>query len=445
MITALSPLDGRYSSKTDELKPYFSEYALIKYRIIVEISFFMALSSEKKIKELPSFNDQELLLLSSIIQNFNEKEAQKVKDIEKITNHDVKAVEYYIKSKLEKTSLKEHLEFIHFTCTSEDINNLAYALMIKNSLIDVYLPQVNSIYIELSKMAKKWKNIPLLSRTHGQPATPTTIGKEFKIFQERLNKQIVQLKKQEVFGKLNGATGNFNAHVIAYPDVNWNIFSEKFIKRLGLSANLTTSQIEPHDYMAEIFDNIRRINVILLDFNRDMWLYISNSVFKQKLKKGEVGSSTMPHKVNPIDFENAEGNLGISNVLLDHFSNKLPISRLQRDLSDSTVQRNIGVVFGYSLLAYKSTLKGLSKLELNKDFILNELDHNWEVLAEAIQTVMRKYKVPKPYEKLKELTRGKKITEKDVISFVDKLEIPEKDKVFLKKLKPWTYLGLADK
>jgi adenylosuccinate lyase len=444
-ITSLSPLDGRYESKVAELQQYFSEYALIKYRIIVEISFFMALSSEKEIKEVDPFSNQELSFLSNILHDFNEQEAQKVKDIEQITNHDVKAVEYYLKEKLRQTSLKKYLEFIHFACTSEDINNLAYALMIKDALRNIYLPQINILSTEINKLAKKWKNIPMLSRTHGQPASPTTVGKEFKIFAERLLRQINFLNKQEILGKLNGATGNFNAHYVAYPKLNWFKFSEKFIKKLGLTPNLCTSQIEPHDFMAEIFDNIRRINTIILDFDRDLWMYISYNVFIQKLKEGEVGSSTMPHKVNPIDFENSEGNIGIANAFLNHFADKLPVSRMQRDLTDSTVQRNIGVALGYSILAYKSTTKGLSKLELNKKVIHDELDQNWEVLGEAIQTVMRKYKVDKPYERLKQLTRGKKIKANEIKEFLNDLPIPEEEKNQLRKLTPQTYIGGANK
>lgn len=445
MITSLSPLDGRYENKVKELFPYFSEYGLIKYRLIVEISFFMMLSSEAGIEELPPFSDKELEMLESIVENFNEKEAEKVKDIEKTTNHDVKAVEYYIKEKLEKTSLKKYTEFIHFACTSEDINNLSYALMLKGGVEDVLLPAMDGLNKKITQLAKEWQKTPLLSLTHGQPATPTTVGKELKVFAKRLQRQIDHLKKQEFFGKLNGATGTFSAHLAAYPSVNWMELSKNFIQNLGLTHNPLTTQIEEHDFQSEIFDTIARFNTILLDIDRDMWMYISRGVFKQKVVKGEVGSSTMPHKVNPIDFENSEGNLGLANAILRHLSEKLPISRMQRDLTDSTVQRNNGVALGYSLLAYKSTLKGLDKLELNKKFIQEELDRNWALLAEPIQTVMRKHAVPKAYEKLKELTRGKEVNEITVRNFIKNLDIPKEDRERLLKLTPATYIGMADK
>jgi len=445
MITALSPLDGRYQSKVQELVPFFSEYALIKYRLIVEVSFFMTLSAEKEIPELPAFSDKELKLLDDLIKNFNEKEAQRVKAIEKKTNHDVKAVEYYIKEKLEKTSLKKHLEFVHFACTSEDINNLAYALMLRGAGKHVMLPQIKEVLDAVKALARRWKRVPMLSLTHGQPATPTTVGKEFLIFASRLQRQYDQLKNQDVLGKINGASGNFNAHLSAYPKVNWLSLSKKFVQNLGLVYNPHTAQIEPHDFQSEIYDAVARINSILIDLDRDVWTYISRGLFKQKVVKGEVGSSAMPHKVNPIDFENSEGNLGLANSILRHMSEKLPLSRMQRDLSDSTVQRNIGVGLGYSILAYKSTLKGLAKLELNKKIIQDELDRNWVLLAEPIQTVMRKHGVPKAYEKLKELTRGKEISKETVRAFIKTLKIPEDDKKRLLKLTPATYTGLADK
>jgi adenylosuccinate lyase len=445
MITSLSPLDGRYESKVEELVPYFSEYALIKHRLIVEVSFFMALSAEKGIKELPPFSDKELKLLENLIKNFSEKEAQRVKAIEKKTNHDVKAVEYYIKEKLSKTSLKKHLEFVHFACTSEDINNLAYGLMLKNAGEHVILPEMKEMVDVLKYLARQWKGVPLLSLTHGQPATPTTVGKELKVAAARLERQLNHLKKQDILGKLNGASGNFNAHISAYPKVNWINLSKKFVQNLGLAYNPLTTQIEPHDYQSEIYDTVARFNAILIDLNRDIWAYISRGVFKQKVVKGEVGSSTMPHKVNPIDFENSEGNLGLANAILRHLSEKLPLSRLQRDLTDSTVQRNIGIGFGYSLLAYKSTLKGLSKLELNKKIIQEELDRNWALLAEPIQTVMRKNGVPEAYEKLKSLTRGKEIDKKAVQDFIRSLKLPKEDETRLLKLTPATYTGLAGK
>ena len=445
MITSLSPLDGRYQKKVAELAPYFSEYALIKYRLIVELSYFMTLAAESGIPELPSFSDKELKLLDDIVKNFDEKEAERVKVIEKKTNHDVKAVEYYIKEKLEKTSLKKNLEFIHFACTSEDINNLAYGLMLKGARDHVLLPQMKEVVKAVKGLAGKWKKIPMLSLTHGQPATPTTVGKEFMVFAARLERQLNHLKKQEILGKLNGASGNFNAHLSAYPKVNWQTLSKKFVQNLGLTYNPYTTQIEHHDYQSEFYDCVARFNAILIDLDRDMWSYISRGIFKQKVVKGEVGSSTMPHKVNPIDFENSEGNLGLANSMLRHLSEKLPCSRMQRDLTDSTVQRNIGVGLGYSLLAYKSTLKGLRKLELNKKVIQQELDQNWALLAEPIQTVMRKCGVPKPYEKLKELTRGKEISKESVQAFIKTLKIPSEDKKRLLKLTPATYIGLADK
>ena len=445
MITSLSPLDGRYANKVSELAPYFSEYALIKHRLMVEISWLMMLSSEPGIKELPHFSDKELKILESLIKNFDEEEANEVKKIEKTTNHDVKAVEYYMKKKLEKTTLKKHLEFIHFACTSEDINNLAYALMIQEAGNHVLLPVMNELNKKIIQLAKKWKKIPMLSLTHGQPASPTTVGKEFLVFANRLARQMKALDKQETLGKINGATGNFNAHLSAYPKVDWQKLSKKFVQNLGLVHNPITTQIEPHDFQSEICDGIARFNTILIDLDRDMWSYINRGVFKQNVIKGEIGSSTMPHKVNPIDFENSEGNLGLANSLLRHLSEKLPISRMQRDLTDSTVQRNIGVAWGYSILAYKSALKGLEKLELNKKVIQCELSANWMLLAEPIQTVMRKHAMPKAYEKLKELTRGKVIGQKEVQAFIKSLKIPKEDKDRLLKLTPETYIGIADK
>ncbi len=445
MITALNPLDGRYSKKTEELTPYFSEYALIKHRLIVEVGFFMALSAEKSIEELPAFSDSQMKHLESMVKNFDEKEAIKVKAIEKTSNHDVKAMEYYIRKNLEGTGLKKYIEFIHFACTSEDINNLAYGLMLKGALNNVMLPAMKELVKTLNSIARKWRTVPMLSMTHGQPATPTTVGKELLIMAGRLERQMNLLKKQEIYGKLNGASGNFNAHVSAYPKVNWPILSKKFVHNLGLVYNPLTSQIEPHDYQSELYDTIARFNAILIDLDRDVWSYISRGVFRQRIIKGEVGSSTMPHKVNPIDFENSEGNLGMANAILRHLSEKLPNSRMQRDLTDSTVQRNIGVGFGYSLLAYKSTLKGLGKLELNKKIVQDELNRNWALLAEPIQTVMRKHGIQNAYEKLKELTRGKEIDRKAVQSFIKGLKIPEKDKERLMKLSPMTYIGLADK
>lgn len=445
MITSISPIDGRYQKKVSELSAYFSEYALIKNRVLVEVSFFRALAEEKGIKELPNLKKAELKLLDDIIRKFNEKEAEKVKEIERTTNHDVKAVEYYLKKKLEKTSLKKHLEFIHFACTSEDINNLSYALMLKGGMEAVMEKAMEELQKSVATLGKKWQKEPLLSLTHGQPATPTTVGKEFKILAKRLERQLKHLRKQEYLGKLNGATGAFNAHLSAYPKVDWKKFSKRFVESLGLTHNPLTTQIEEHDYQSELYDHVARFNTILIDLNRDMWTYISRGVFKQKTVRGEVGSSTMPHKVNPIDFENSEGNLGLANAVLRHLSEKLPISRMQRDLTDSTVQRNIGVGLGYSLLAYKSTLKGLSKLELNKKAVEAELENNWALLAEPIQTVMRKHAVPQAYEKLKELTRGKVINKEMVQAFIETLDIPKEDRKRLLALSPKTYLGVADK
>lgn len=445
MITNLSPLDGRYANKVNALTPYFSEYGLIKHRLIVEITFLMMLSAEPGIEELPPFTNEEIKQLFGLIEKFDEREAEKVKGIEKTTNHDVKAVEYYLKEKLKNSTLKIHLEFIHFACTSEDINNLSHALMLKGGVENVILPKMLELNKIIVQLAKKWQKTPLLSLTHGQPATPTTVGKELKVFAKRLQRQIDSLKKQEYLGKINGATGSFNAHLIAYPKVKWLTLSKNFVQTLGLTHNPLTTQIEEHDFQSELFDSIARFNTILIDLNRDLWMYISRGVFKQKLISGEIGSSTMPHKVNPIDFENSEGNLGLANALLHHLSEKLPNSRMQRDLTDSTVQRNNGVALGYSLLAYQSTIKGLNKLELNKKVIQDELDKNWALMAEPIQTVMRKHAIPNAYEKLKELTRGKEISQKSVRDFIETLKIPKEDKDRLLKLTPSTYIGMADK
>lgn len=443
-ILALSPLDGRYASKVEELQQYFSEEALIRFRVVVEIRFLIALSHEKKIKEVRDFTKKELEFLNDLSRNFSLKDAERVKKIEATTNHDVKAVEYFIKDKLEKTSLKDVIEFVHFACTSEDINNLAYGLMLKEGMKEVIVPNLRQIYSELDDLAKEYAEISMMSRTHGQPASPTTLGKEFKVFAERLARQIWLLEGQEYLGKLNGATGNFNAHISAYPDVDWLEFSKNFVKGLGLFWNKYTTQIEPHDYVAEALTKVKLINTIFIDFTRDIWGYVSLGFFKQKLKKGEVGSSTMPHKVNPIDFENAEGNFGLANSVLGHMAEKLPISRWQRDLTDSTILRNLGVGLGYSLIGYKSLLKGTGKLEVNIDKIGADLDNNWEVLAEPIQTVMRKNGIEKPYEKLKELTRGKKIGKKEIQAFVEKLDLPAKDKKRLKEMTPASYIGIAD-
>ena len=444
-LTAISPIDGRYSVQTDPLRSVFSEYGLIHNRVKIEILWLIALSKDKEIKEIPKFSAKTILKLNNVIKSFNQKDAQAIKKIEKVTNHDVKAIEYWLKDsfKNEKEIIKVN-EFIHFACTSEDINNLAYALMLKEGLHKVLIPSIESILKQTSMYSIKFSEISMLAKTHGQTASPTTMGKEFANIAYRLKRQIIQLKNQDLLGKINGAVGNFNAHISAYPKKNWQKFSKEFITSIGLVYNPYTTQIEPHDFMAEIFHNISRVNTILIDFNRDIWTYISNGYFKQKTIKNEVGSSTMPHKVNPIDFENSEGNLGISNALLNHFSEKLPISRLQRDLTDSTVLRNIGSAFSFSLIAYKSCLKGLTKLEINKVRINQDLDQAWEVLAEPIQTVMRKNGIKEPYEKLKDLTRGNlNINKESLHSFIKTLNLPEEDKDYLLNLTPHNYIGNA--
>ena len=442
-IFNISPLDGRYRSKVQDLAMYFSEAALIRYRLYVEIEWFIFICNEIKLEGTKVWKAAELKTLRAIYENFDETTARRIKEIEKTTNHDVKAVEYFIKEKLKSPVFKPYFEFIHFACTSEDINNLAYAMMVRDGLNAEIVPCFKELLAHLAMLAKKYKNVAMLSRTHGQPATPTTVGKEFVNVLARLSEQLESLQVVKILGKMNGAVGNFNAHVVAYPKVKWIDESNKFIQGLGLVTNFYTTQIEPHDYLAEIFDAMRRMNTVLIDFNRDIWMYISMAYFKQKLKVGEVGSSTMPHKVNPIDFENSEGNLGMANALLGYFSEKLPVSRMQRDLTDSTTLRNIGSAFGYSQLAYKSCIQGLSKLELNKEVIQNDLEDAWELLAEPIQTVMRKHKIEKPYEKLKELTRGKVVNQQTIHKFVDSLKIPAAEKIALKKLTPSTYIGLA--
>jgi len=444
-LTAISPTDGRYSIHTDPLRELFSEYGLIHNRVRIEILWLIALSKDKEIKEIPKFSAKLVSKLNNIIKNFNQKDALAIKKIEKVTNHDVKAIEYWLKDSLKsEKEINNVNEFIHFACTSEDINNLAYALMLKEGLHTVIIPSIESILKQTLVYSTKFSNISMLAKTHGQTASPTTIGKEFANFGYRLKRQVIQLKKQEVLGKINGAVGNFNAHISAYPKKNWQKFSKEFVSSIGLVYNPYTTQIEPHDFMAEIFQNICRVNTILIDFNRDIWAYISTGYFKQKTIKNEVGSSTMPHKVNPIDFENSEGNLGMSNALLNHFSEKLPISRLQRDLTDSTVLRNIGLALGFSLIAYKSCLKGLAKLEINKARINQDLNQAWEVLAEPIQTVMRKNKIKNPYEKLKDLTRGNQdINKESLHSFIKILNLPKKDKDYLLSLTPQNYIGVA--
>ena len=444
-LTAISPIDGRYSHQTELLRPTFSEYGLIHKRVEIEILWLIGLSKDKEIKEVPRFSAKTTSKLKNIIKNFSLKDAQAVKKIEKITNHDVKAIEYWLKDTLKnEKEIVNVNEFIHFACTSEDINNLAYALMLKESLHKVLIPSISSLIKQTSKYSNKYSNIPMLAKTHGQTASPTTLGKEFANFTYRLERQILQLKNQKILGKINGAVGNFNSHVSAYPKKNWVKFSKKFIESIGLVYNPYTTQIEPHDFMAETFHIISRINNVLIDFNRDIWTYISIGYFKQKSEKKEVGSSTMPHKINPIDFENSEGNLGMSNSLLIHFSEKLPISRLQRDLTDSTVLRNIGLAFSFSLIAYNSCLKGLSKLEINKVQIYKDLDQAWEILAEPIQTIMRKNKIKNPYEKLKNLTRGNQnINKESLHKFIKLLNLPKEDKNYLLNLTPHNYIGIA--
>jgi adenylosuccinate lyase len=442
-ITALSPLDGRYESKVAELQDAFSEYALVRCRVLVEVLWLKALCAEPGIPECRALTKDEALQLDAIIVGFTPEEAEKVKAIEKTTNHDVKAVEYYLKEKVAGTSLDELGEFWHFACTSEDINNLSHALMLKQGREMIAVEQ-NKLIADLTTKAKAWKAVPLLARTHGQTASPTTVGKELAVFVSRLRRAAQVFQTLEIRGKLNGAVGNYNAHLSAYPDVDWPKLAKGVIeKELGLVQNPFTIQIEPHDYMAELFDALARFNTILLDFDRDIWTYISFGCFKQKTVKGEIGSSTMPHKVNPIDFENSEGNIGLANALLRHMSEKLPVSRLQRDLTDSTVLRNMGVAFGYALLAYSSTLKGLGKLELNEAKLAADLNNAWEVLAEPIQTVMRKAGIEKPYEKLKELTRGRAIDEAAILDFIEELALPKADKERLLVLSPATYIGRA--
>jgi len=446
-LNAVSPLDGRYAKHIDPLRPIFSEYGLIKKRVHIEIEWLVALSLDPELKEIPRFNQTTQKKLKTAAHKFSLKDAQAVKTIEQTTNHDVKAIEYWLKKtfKNDKSVMKVS-EFIHFACTSEDINNLAYALMLKEGIENVILPKIEAIKNDLKEFAKQYADVALLARTHGQTASPTTLGKEFANVAYRLERQIKSIKIQPILGKINGAVGNFNAHLIAYPKKDWNKFSQKFIKALGLSYNEYTTQIEPHDFAAEIFNNLSLINTIMIDLNRDIWSYISIGYFKQRMKKNEVGSSTMPHKVNPIDFENSEGNLGLANAILRHLSEKLPISRWQRDLTDSTVLRNIGVAFGYSLIAYQSLGRGLGKLQVNQVRINEDLDNAWEVLAEPIQTIMRKRGIVNPYEKLKEFTRGNQnIDRVSLHQFINTLELPMQDKKTLLDLTPQSYIGLAAK
>jgi len=443
-LTAISPVDGRYASKVDALRELFSEFGLIRHRVIVEVRWLQHLAKLPSVIEVPGFSAEANRFLDAVIDDFSVADAERVKAIEKTTNHDVKAVEYFLKEKVAgHKELAAVSEFFHFACTSEDINNLSYALMLKALRDDVLLPAWTAIITDIATLAHKYAHLPMLSRTHGQPASPTTLGKEMANVVHRLRRQREQLGKVELLGKINGAVGNYNAHFSAYPDENWPVVNCEFVESLGLAFNPLTIQIEPHDYMAEFFDVAARFNAILLDFCRDSWGYISLGFFKQRTVAGEIGSSTMPHKVNPIDFENAEGNIGIANALFRHLAEKLPVSRWQRDLTDSTVLRNLGVGFAHSLIAYSSAQKGISKLEADPDKLASDLDNNWEVLAEPIQTVMRRYGIEKPYEKLKELTRGKKIDGPAMKAFVETLDIPADAKARLMSLTPATYVGCA--
>ncbi len=444
-LNALSPLDGRYQSKLDPLRPYFSEYALIKHRARVEVEWLKALATEPTLKEIAAFSADTVKEIDQAINNFGEAEAAQVKAIEARTNHDVKALEYWLKEYFSSNpEISRASEFIHFACTSEDINNLSHGLMLKTARDEVMLPMLDKLIARLTDISHQLADTPMLAHTHGQPASPTTLGKEVANVVYRLRRQRTQLAGSEILGKINGAVGNFNAHLSAYPDFDWEAFAEVFVTKLGLVYNPYTTQIEPHDTMAELYDALARINTILMDLDRDIWGYISMGYFKQKVKEGEIGSSTMPHKVNPIDFENSEGNLGLANAVLRHMAEKLPISRWQRDLTDSTVLRNMGVAFGYTLLGYDSCLKGLDKLEANPAQLEADLNSNWEVLAEPIQTVMRRYGIENPYEQLKELTRGKGGISKDSLhSFISGLKIPEPAKQLLLEMTPASYIGKA--
>ncbi|WBA07939.1 adenylosuccinate lyase [Salinivibrio kushneri] len=445
-LTAVSPVDGRYGTKTIALRSIFSEFGLLKYRTIVEIRWLQKLAATDSIAEVPVFSDEANAQLDRIAAEFDEQDAARIKEIERTTNHDVKAVEYFLKEKIaDNAELNAVSEFIHFACTSEDINNLSHALMLKEARDTVILPEMQRLADAVQDLSQQFRDVPMLSRTHGQPASPSTMGKEMANVAYRMTRQIKQVKSSEILGKINGAVGNYNAHLSAYPEIDWHAYSEAFVTSLGIDWNPYTTQIEPHDYIAELFDAVARFNTILIDFDRDIWGYIALGHFKQKTIAGEIGSSTMPHKVNPIDFENSEGNLGLANAIFSHLGQKLPISRWQRDLTDSTVLRNLGVGVGYTMIAYASTLKGISKLEVNQAALEAELDQNWEVLAEPIQTVMRRYGIEKPYEKLKELTRGKRVDGEGMRTFVDSLDLPEHEKARLKQMTPANYIGDAVK
>lgn len=442
-LTAVSPIDGRYAAKTADLREIFSEYGLIQRRVEVEVRWLQKLSHCPEIPDVPELTAEANELLNNLVSGFSLEDAQRAKEIERTTNHDVKAVEYLIKERIsESAELDAIKEFVHFACTSEDINNLAHALMLRDGRTAL-MAQMEAVTQAVEQLARDHANAPMLSRTHGQTASPTTVGKEMANVAHRLRRQLDQTKNVKLTGKINGAVGNYNAHLSAYPDVAWQDIAKAFVERFELAWNPRTTQIEPHDYIAELFHAVKRFNVILIDFDRDIWSYISLGYFKQKTVAGEVGSSTMPHKVNPIDFENSEGNLGLANAILGHMADKLPISRWQRDLTDSTVLRNMGVGFGYSSIAYASTLKGIGKLELNQERLAEDLDNCWEVLAEPIQTIMRRYGVAEPYEKLKALTRGQKITAEVIREFVETLDVPEEAKESMRQMTPSSYTGNA--
>lgn len=443
-LTAISPIDGRYSDKVTPLREIFSEYGLLKFRVQIEIRWLQKLAACPDIPEVPAFDAMSNDFLNQLAERFNQQDAAQIKAIERTTNHDVKAVEYFLKQQVAQVpALHEVAEFIHFACTSEDINNLSHALMLSCARQQIILPCWQQLMGAMKQLAQQCRHIPMLCRTHGQPATPSTIGKELINVVSRLNRQYQQLEQLEILGKFNGATGNYNAHLAAYPNADWHRISEEFVTSLGVVWNPYTTQIEPHDYIAELFHCISRFNTILIDFNRDIWGYIALNLFRQKTIAGEIGSSTMPHKVNPIDFENAEGNLGLANAVLQHMAEKLPVSRWQRDLTDSTVLRNLGTGIAYAFISWQSTLKGLAKLEVNQQHLLDELNQNWEVLAEPIQTVMRRYGIEEPYEKLKQLTRGKRVDALAIGQFIDSQPLPEAEKVRLKALTPASYTGRA--
>jgi len=442
-LTAISPIDGRYGSKTASLRGVFSEFGLIKNRVLVEVRWLQCLAAHPAISEVPPFSDKANALLNNIVDNFSEQDALAIKTIESTTNHDVKAVEYFLKQAVaDNQEVNAVSEFIHFACTSEDINNLSHALMLKEGR-QIIVQSMTSLVDKMTELSHEYASTPMLSRTHGQTASPSTMGKEFANVVARLRRQIQQIEQIELLGKINGAVCNYNAHLSAYPDIDWPANAQAFVESLGLNWNPYTTQIEPHDYIAELFDAFARFNTIVIDLDRDIWAYISMGFFKQRVVAGEVGSSTMPHKVNPIDFENSEGNLGLANAVFSHMASKLPISRWQRDLTDSTVLRNMGVGMGYSLIAYAATLKGLGKLEINPQRLSDDLDNSWEVLAEPIQTVMRRYNIEEPYEKLKALTRGQTINRETLDTFIDSLAIPEQAKADLRQLSPDTYIGNA--